>query len=223
MFVVRRYEPKDRAAVRGICCETALMGEPASAFFDDNEVLADALTGYYTDYEPGSSFVAEDGGRIVGYLIGSLDIEKMEKIFAARIAAPLLAKAIRRGVFLNRKSSRFIFNILAGMATGEFSAPRFRKDYPATLHINILKEHRRAGIGRMLVGAYLDHLRSYGAAGVHFATMSEKAGEFFSSIGFRLLHQGRRSYFRHLLGRVCPVYIYGMKRDEICRLLDGES
>src|SRR3989442_159990 len=46
---VRLYEPRDRAAVREICCDTADSGEPVETFFPDREGFADVLTRYYTD------------------------------------------------------------------------------------------------------------------------------------------------------------------------------
>ena len=67
-----------------------------------------------------------------------------------------------------------------------------------------------AGVGSKLINVYLDYLKAQEVKGVHLATMSDNAGRFFSKLGFRLLFQGNRSYFRYFLGRNVPVYIYGM-------------
>ena len=210
-FVIRKYSPKDRSAVRRICCETALMGEPSAIFFDDDEIFADALTAYFTDYEPGSCFVAEYDNNVIGYLLGAKDVGCMDKIFAAKIVAPLLVKALRRGVFFRKKNAKFLLCVFLSLLRGEFKTPVFSKDYPATLHINIIKEFRVAGVGSKLINAYLDYLTSEGVKGVHLATMSEKGGLFFSKLNFQLLFQGERSYFRYFLGKNVPVYIYGMQ------------
>ncbi|HQP91597.1 MAG TPA: GNAT family acetyltransferase, partial [Candidatus Omnitrophota bacterium] len=71
-ITVRKFSPGDRQAVRDIAWDTAFMGETASVFFDDKEILCDFLTEYFTDFEPDPFFVAESGGRVVGYLAGSL-------------------------------------------------------------------------------------------------------------------------------------------------------
>ena len=67
---VRPYTPADREAIRQICCETGYSGAPIDPVFTDRDVFADFFTRYYTDCEPESSFVAEDNGRIIGYILG---------------------------------------------------------------------------------------------------------------------------------------------------------
>ena len=70
---IRKFQSGDREAVRRICCATALLGNPSSIFFDGDEIFADAITLYFTDYEPESCFVAEHQGEVVVYLIGAKD------------------------------------------------------------------------------------------------------------------------------------------------------
>lgn len=211
MLTVRKYSPVDRPAVRSICCQTALMGEPSAVFFKDDEIFADALTGYFTDYEPKSSFVAEDGNKVIGYLMGAKDISRMDRIFAGKLALPLFAKAFTRGVFFCKINAMLMFHLFLSLLKGEFKIHDFSNEYPATLHINIVKGYRAAGIGSRLIAAYFDYLKSEGVKGVHCATMSDEAGQFFRKSGFSLLFQGKRSYFRHILRRDVPLYIYGIR------------
>ena len=178
-FVIRKFNPRDRPAVRRICCDTALMGEPSAIFFDDDEIFADALTSYFTDHEPESCFVAEYDNNVVGYLIGAKDVRRMDKIFTDKIAATLFIKALRRGVFLHKKNVMFLFRVFLSIVRGEFKTPIFSKDFPAILHINIIKGCRAAGLGSKLINAYLDYLKSQSVKGVHFTTMSDKASQFF--------------------------------------------
>ncbi|MCX7869289.1 MAG: hypothetical protein N2322_04990, partial [Terrimicrobiaceae bacterium] len=70
-FLVRPYRPEDRAAVRALCCDTGYLGKPIDPVFEDRELFADYLTSYYTDFEPESCFVLEQGGKVKGYLLGS--------------------------------------------------------------------------------------------------------------------------------------------------------
>ncbi len=210
-FIIRKYEQKDRAAVREIACLTALMGEPSAVFFDDDEILADALTLYFTDHEPESCWVVECEKKVVGYLLGAVDAERSRKITAQKIVFALVMKALRRGTIFRWKNIRFFFHVLLSALKGELKAPVFLKDYPATLHINILKGYRGTGRGSALIQTALGYLRSKAVKGVHFATMSDQAGQFYSKLGFQLLFQGKRSYFRYFLGQDTPFYIYGMR------------
>jgi ribosomal protein S18 acetylase RimI-like enzyme len=105
----------------------------------------------------------------------------------------------------------FLFYCLLSALKGELRSPDFSHEYPATLHINIKDGFRDQGIGSKLIRAYLDLLKKDGIAGVHFATMSEKACLFFKSLGFKELFRGKRSYFAYIAHRDTPVYILGSK------------
>ncbi len=206
---IRKFDRKDRDAVRRICCDTALMGEPGQAFFDGDDILADALTMYFTDFEPGSCFVAETAGTVTGYLIGAKDSRVLGRIFREKILLRLLYKALRAGALLKKKNMIFIMHVLASAFRGEFNDPDFFKAYPATLHINLAQGWRGRGIGVRLITAYVQYLVAAGVRGVRLCTMSDGAALFFEKQGFRLLYRSRRSYFRYLLRKDIPVYIYG--------------
>lgn len=208
-LLLRKYRVSDRQAVRKICCDTAFMGKPCTIFFDSEEIFADALTNYFTDYEPQSCFVAELDGVVVGYLFGAIDVKRMEMIFARRILPGLLIKAFFSGVFLRPKNIHFIAFLLRSMLKGELRQPDFSHDYPATLHINICSGFRGRKIGSQLIVEYLMYLKGEGIKGVHLATMSEDGVHFFEKQGFQVLLRARRSYFRYLLNRDILVCIYG--------------
>ncbi len=163
---IRKYEAQDKSQVRLISCMTALMGQPSNTFFDDDEIFADALTLYFTDYEPESCFVAEHDSRIIGYLLGAKDTKRMEKIFASKIALSLFIKALSRGIFFSKRNIKFLSHIFLSLLKGEFKAPVFSADYPATLHINILQEYRAQGVGSKLINVYLDYLKENSIKGV---------------------------------------------------------
>lgn len=208
---IRKYRAEDRAAVRAIACLTALMGEPGAGFFDDDEIMADALTLYFTDYETESCFVAECDGRVIGYVFGAKDVRSMQRVVKDKIVRPLLIKAFRRGTFLRIKNLKFLFHVMLSALKGEFRMPSFSMKYPATLHINIIREHRGVGLGARMIDMYLTYLKAQAVKGVHFATMSEKAGQFYTKHCFQLLFQGHRSYYRYFLAQDVSNYIYGMR------------
>src|SRR3954454_4111982 len=74
---LRDYEPRDRAAVRRICYETAFMGRSIAMQYRDFESYADMFTGYFTDVEPEHAHVAELDGQVVGYALAALDARKV--------------------------------------------------------------------------------------------------------------------------------------------------
>jgi len=206
---IRKFNPVDRKSVRQISHDTALMGEPATLFFLGPEVISDALSLYFTDYEPGSCFVAEVNGQVVGYLMGATKKITAERIFNKKIALPLFFKALKSGIFLKLKNLFFIFSCLLDLLKNGIKTPNFSKKYPATLHINIREGFRGENIGVQLIEAYFCYLKMKGVAGVHLATMSDKAANFFFLQGFKLLYKGKRSYFEHTLHKEVPLYIFG--------------
>ncbi len=197
--------------MREISHDTAFMGQSASLFFQAKEVVCDALTSYFTDYEPESCFVAEEGASLVGYLSGAKNKALSERVFAGKILPGLLRRALGSGAFARKKNLVFIFNCLKAFASGGLYIPDFSGEYPATFHINLKKEFRGMGIGSSLVGAYVEYLRSVGVPGVHLATLSRHGADFFSRQSFQLLYTGKRPYFRHILHEDVPLYIFGRK------------
>ncbi len=210
-IIIRKFEVRDRGAVRKIVHDTALMGESAAIFFQGEEVLSDAFSLYFTDYEPESCFVAENNAEVTGYLIGAKSKSRAEAVFARRIAAPLLLKALRQGIFLKPKNLIFILGCLKDLLINGMRTPDFNRRFPATLHVNIKNGFRGQDTGSRLIAAYLDYLRKEKIPGVHLATMSEGGANFFLSQGFELLYKGRRSYFRQVLKRDVPLFIFGRR------------
>ncbi|MDO8663172.1 MAG: GNAT family N-acetyltransferase [Candidatus Omnitrophota bacterium] len=208
---IRKFESRDKGAVRRIFYDTAFIGEPASAFFEGRDAISDALTAYFTDYEPQSCFVAEAGEEVVGSLVGTKDKAAAEKIFSDKIAPGLFCKAFREGLFLKKKNIIFLGWCILDALKGRFITPDFTREYPASLHINVSRGFRGEKIGSGLMKNYLDYLQHEKVRGVHLATMSSATANFFTGLGFKLLHTSVRSYFRHILHQDVPLYIFGMK------------
>jgi GNAT superfamily N-acetyltransferase len=210
-ILIRPFTAGDREAVRRISCQTAFLGLPVQDFIDDEEIVADALTLYYTDYEPGSCFVAVDRGNVIGYIIGSRNLSAASKIAHRKIIVLIFQKLIRKYLFFRKNTIRFLFRVLKSALRGEFFAPDFSKAYPATLHINIDKDFRGEQVGSRLIETYINFLRGHHVSGVHFGTVSERAKDFFLKNGFQILFKQRRSYLSDYTGKPVMFYIFGKK------------
>jgi GNAT superfamily N-acetyltransferase len=184
--VIRRYEPRDRAAVRTICCDTADGGEAVEHFFPDREVFADLVTRYYTDYEACSSWVAESDGQIAGYLNGCLDTRRFERTMALRVLPRLMANILVRGTLWRPQARRCIaLNGPLWMQRGKKN-PADAARYPAHLHVNLESAFRARHAGTALVETFLSHLQSANIPGVHVNVRedNEPARAFFERFGF---------------------------------------
>ena len=210
-IVIRKFRGTDRQAIRRIACETSLVKEVGEGLFSNDEILTDALTSYYTDYEPDSCFVATDSGKVIGYVIGSKDVAVMNRTFRKRIVPRFLAKSPGKGIFLDRGNLRFLLNCVSSYFKGEFNIPDFTGEYPATLHINIDKGSRGLNLGTKLVEHYLDFLEGEGIKGIHFGTNSDGAKRFFSRSGFEQLFQKKRTFLKYATGNDFIYCIFGRR------------
>ena len=209
--LIRKFKRSDRDIVRHINYTTALLGESAEEYFADQEIFADAMTRYFTDFEPQSCFVAEINNQVAGYLIGACDEKVMDKVVGRKVISPLILKAFLAGTFLKPKNICFFMACLRSFFKGEFAAPSFYRDYPAILHINLKEGFRGQALGARLMEAYVSYLKAENVKGVHLCTMSDKAAEFFTAQGFTLLYESKRSYFYRYLKRDVPARIFGRK------------
>jgi len=207
---IRNYQIEDRDIIRKISLESIFLGENRASIFDD-EILADILTIYFTDYESLSRFVAVKDNQVIGYIMGTQDVQKMRRIMKYKIIPRLIYKALYRRQLLHRNNLILLKNIISSYLKGEFISPDYSKEYPATLHINITEEYRRQNIGSLLVDYFLDFLKRKNIRGIHFGVMSESAKKFFLKLNFNLLFTREYSFLRYLLGENVPYYIMGKR------------
>lgn len=174
--------------MRQIACDTADRGEPAS-IFSDREVLADALTRYYTDSEPQSLWVAESEGRVIGYLAGCFDDERYQRLMAWRVVPAALARAIARGALGRRETWRLLVAMVRTWRSGGFPPRVPLEHYPAHLHINIRQGFRGQQIGQQLIARFVEQVQAAGLSGVRAGVHEDNlpARRFFERMGFTVL------------------------------------
>lgn len=208
-YLIRKFVAQDKTDIRRISCDTAFLNLSREQIFQDDEILADALTLYFTDYEPGACFVALDNTSVIGYLIGSKDVRMMKRVMSVTIVPMLLRKIFHRKTLLHKTNMRFLYYCLLSFLKGEFFMRDFSKEFPATLHINIESAYRNQGIGERLIETYINFLRQSKVKGVHFSTLSESAKNFFLKMGFDILCKRKRSYFKPYTETEVTLYVFG--------------
>ena len=184
---IRSYEPRDRAAVRRICCETADAGKPVEGFFRDRELIADLVTRYYTDFEPQHSWVAVCDGQVVGYLNGSMDGRRALRVTLWRIAPAGVIGALRRGTFCHRETWRLLWACLrTWWARGSRCDGAYAIGDAPHLHVNLMPEARGAQVGTRLVDRFLEQVNALGGRTVEASVRGDNvaARRFFERFGF---------------------------------------
>jgi L-amino acid N-acyltransferase YncA len=200
---IRRYEPRDREAIRHLCCETGFLGKPIDPVFEDRELFADYLTNYYTEVEPESSFVIEHDGVVKGYLLGSRR-PYLHQLFSLWFNVVLFARAVPRYRNYGKPTRDFIGWILRNSWREVPAAPR----RVAHFHFNLLPEVQSIAGTRNLLNAYFDHLRAHGEKQVfgQVVTFADRRGaRLFERYGFKVVGKQEITKYREFHPE--PVYL----------------
>ncbi len=173
-MVIRPYESKDKEAVQFVHLNSE--GPCKSSKRGINFGLA-VYCDYYIEKEPENCFVAVDeNDRAVGYIICAEDFDKFYPVFVDQYYT-----RIKKWEFKRRKSA------LRSVIPHE----KYKEEYPAHLHIDVLPEYQRMGLGHKMTDALLAHLKEKGIKGIMLTTWikNEKGRGFYDKYGFILLKE----------------------------------
>jgi ribosomal protein S18 acetylase RimI-like enzyme len=210
-FATRFYQARDREAVRQICADTGFLGSPIDPIFEDREIFADYLTGYYTDIEPESTLVTEVNGRVVGYIMGCRLVSRHEYY---RLAQNLQLAV--RGLFryfhrpYNPATRRYIKWLISQSGKESPHTPHAMPHF----HINLLPEARSVAQTRALINQFLEYLAGCGEKAVYgqVVTFDKRRGpRMFERYGFRVVDQVEVTKYRWL--RPAPVFLFTVIKD----------
>ena len=172
MVTIRKYEEKDYENVRFVCLNSE--GPDEAPDHDTGVFILDTFCNYYIENEPENCFVADDDGRAVGYIICAENYDKFKAVFDE--------KYLPRSKQFGEERYGWAYNAYNAQA-------KFKDEYPAHLHIDILPEYHRMGLGGKLVAALRENLASKGIEGVCLTCgpKNERAVNFYKKRGFTLL------------------------------------
>jgi ribosomal protein S18 acetylase RimI-like enzyme len=119
----------------------------------------------YLWHDTENCFVAVDHNtnRVVGYIIGTLDSAAQVKRFNS-IMRPKIKRHFRH---MRNKTIHDLTFYVTNRFINQGVLNNLFTEYPAHLHINLLPEYQRGGIGGKLLSAYEDNLRKKGIPGYH--------------------------------------------------------
>lgn len=201
--IIRKYQSRDRAAVRRLCCETGFLGKPIDPVFEDRELFADYLTAYYTDVEPEAAFVLEQGGAVKGYLLGSRrPLRHQWYGFFQNLC--LFGIGMFRYRRYNQPTRSFIHWILKNSWREVPAAPR----RTAHFHFNVLPEAQKLATTQVMTNMYFDFLRTHGEKEVFGQVVtfeSRRGAKLFERFGFRVVEKREITKYRDKHHE--PVYL----------------
>ncbi len=176
---IRQYRPSDRAAVHDICIRTADAGDDATASYDDPNVLPNLFAHPYTHLDPGLTFVADDNGQAVGYVLGTPDTARFAQRFRTEWL-PLVGDQYPAPPGTPNTPDEVMAHLLH---TPERMVQPALAAYPAHLHIDLLPDYQRSGHGRALIAAFLQALDGI-PLHIGMVTANHRARPFYDRLGF---------------------------------------
>lgn len=198
----------------GIAGDTAFFGRPVEALLEDRVLFFDAYFAYYTDEEPEHCWVASMEGRVVGFLLGCVEVRGQKSGWVSRVLPGLVAGLWSRRYRLGERTLRYVLHLARGWLSGEFASVDLEQ-YPSDLHINVDEAWRGRGIGRGLMEAYIRQLRELGVPGVHLQTTSLNVAAIglYARMGFHLLATRATRIWEHVVDKPVDSLWYGLRLD----------
>lgn len=182
---IRRFATTDRERLLELF-KAVSDGSPVASLWGHPESEADVYLVPYMDAEPESVFVADDGGQLVGYLVGSVSDENLPSESAR------MEQAMKRHkLFYRPQAVQFFLRASMDMLGAQLRRRPMADDFsdarwPAHLHIDVTPQARGTGAAQRLMEAFLAHLDEAGVQGCHLQTQLEnvRAVRFFRRFGF---------------------------------------
>lgn len=191
-ILIRPCRPEDVEGVSEVCCRCGFAGEEIgqSQRFRDRHLFAMLFSRYYLRYEQGSCYVAvpaREPGRVVGYVLGCPDTARYDRLFARAMVPRIAARVFLVTWWRYPSTLRELLRWQAGNPWK--SANPAGPEYPAHLHIDLLPEYQRQGIGGRMLETLEARFLELGLPGIHLVTSNHHA----KSLPFYEKH----GYLRH--------------------------
>lgn len=145
--------------------------------------------------------------RVVGYLTGTPDQREADR-YVLRLLPGIVMHIIRAKLMRQSQPRRACMSFLRTLLSGELACPKaILRDYPATMHVNLLPEARGCGLGGAMVELLMADLRALGVRGLHGEPLSINAAvaKMHARMGFRLVHGRPTRAFWHVTRRKIEI------------------
>ena len=184
---IRPYRESDRENVRFVCLNS---DGPCRAGKRRQNFLLTTYCDYFIEKEGRNVFVATDeNDKAIGYILCAENYDNFKEIFYNEYI-----ERLGKWEFKFRKSAM----------RSTLIQEEYKKEYPAHLHIDILPDFQRMGLGHKLMDALCENLKSKNIKGVCLTVWAgnKKGRRFYEKYGFTLLETRK------------TTAVYGLKLSE---------
>lgn len=197
-FTLREATPADEAGIGEVAYLTGFFGESAGRYFPDRQLFVDLWVHPYFAGGGRVGFVIEQGGKIVGYILGAPDQAVYSRAVLRIVFGRVLPHAVRGRYRQQLNIVRYFIRTLL------FPSPHADWAlFPAHLHLNLLPEARGFGLSGPLLERFMARLKALGVRGVQLSTTLENtvALKVYQKQGFMLVAAKRTGFWKPWLGK----------------------
>lgn len=210
-FAVRFYRKEDRPALRKICADTGFLGSPIDPVFEDRDLFADYLTGYYLTLEPESTVVLEVEGEVAGYVMASTQ-PGLHAAYEKAMLPVLAAKGLWRYVTRPyRPATRAYIKWI--LTRGGKETPQAPENM-AHFHFNVLPEARKVAHTRGMVDLLFGELARRGVPAIYaqmVAYEKRRGDRMFERYGFKRTSECEVTKYRPFTDQ--RIYLFTIVKD----------
>lgn len=171
MVTVRHYQKKDFRYVQDICLATSWL--PKDRAHINRAIVCSMYCDYYLDFEPEYCFVAVNEQDIpIGYILCAVDLDTYHEQMTENYL-PVVRKISGSDYF------RFAAEV-------KLEQRYIKQGYTSHLHIDILEDYQRQGVGTALLEALTNKLKESFVEGVYLVCdiKNKAACAFYEKRGF---------------------------------------
>ncbi len=182
---IRPYIDSDKENVRFVCLNSE---GPCTMTDEEQRFILTTYCDYYLETEPENCFVAaDDANTAIGYVICTQSFNRFYSTF--------INDYIPR---LSDLPERYALSALRSVDLQQ----KYKAEFPAHLHIDILPPYQRKGLGHLLIDALCTHLQNRSVPGVMLTvgSLNYVGQSFYNKYGFVRLEEynGDIAYGLHL-------------------------
>ncbi|MFW9922726.1 MAG: GNAT family N-acetyltransferase [Candidatus Thorarchaeota archaeon] len=192
---IRKLHPNDEKELIDICFITG--DEHLKKIFPDPYLFSLFWCLYYVWFEKENSFVAVDStkNKVIGYIFSTYDTYSQEESFKRNIY-PKIKERMKELKLKSLQTKLYAYFITNWPLTKK--RKRLITEYPAHLHIDILPDYQRQGIGHRLMKTLENNLQENKVKGFHLGVGTDNIQgiNFYKKYGLTLAYSDHfTSYF----------------------------
>ena len=170
-MIIRKSCLQDLPYLYDICLRTGNAGKDATDLFEDKFMLGSYYAAPYVINSPEDCFVVVENGQVCGYILSTKHSNNFYK-WMSENWLPQLSENYKNGFAPKSENEKNLLETI--MKCERVKLNSWIDEYPAHLHIDILDCMQGKGVGKQLMNALIEHLRSEKVPGLHLDRKSTR-------------------------------------------------